>query len=80
MPEKRKPLQGERPIRGELDDIQKITENGYSGKIPTEDIMAMERELYGLRHGEVSLAIVVRDGRFQFTRISKVVTRNGNKQ
>ena len=67
-------------LRGELDDIQKITKNGYSGKIPTEDIMAMERELYGLRHGEVSLAIVVRDGRFQFTRISKVVTRNGNKQ
>ena len=50
------------------------TESGYSGKIPTKDFMALERELFGMQHGSVSLTIAVRDGRLQYSRITKEFT------
>jgi hypothetical protein len=48
---------------------------GYSGKIPTKDFMALERELFGMQHGSVALRIFVRDGKFQFSKIEKDYTR-----
>ena len=73
MPNK-KPLQG-KPIRGGATPT--ITENGYEGKVPTKDILSMEVELRGLKHGEVSLTVVIRDGQFQYSRLSKAITRSG---
>ena len=70
---KEKPLQG-KPIRGGATPT--ITETGFSGQVPERDVLSMEGELRGLKHGEVSLTVVVRDGRFQYSRLSKVVTRN----
>jgi hypothetical protein len=36
---------------------------GYSGKIPTKAIIALEWKLTGLEHGIASLIVHVRDGR-----------------
>ena len=73
---KEKPLPGGRPIRGN-GDTSTLTDNGYKGNIPEKDIASMEGELRGLKHGEVSLTVVIRDGRFQYSRLSKAITRNG---
>ena len=73
---KEKPLPGGRPIRGN-GDTSTLTENGYEGNIPEKDIASMRQELRGLKHGEVSLTVVVRDGKFQYSRLSKAVTRSG---
>jgi hypothetical protein len=40
-----------------------IAQDGYSGKIPTAAIIALEWELAGLDHGTATLAIHIRDGR-----------------
>ena len=47
----------------------------YSGKIPIKDIMAMEKELFGLEFGSVALRVFVRDGQFQYSKIEKDYTR-----
>ena len=73
MPTK-KPHQGE-PLRG--GDNLKVTENGFQGQVPGREIASMESELRGLKHGEVSLTVVVRDGLFQYSRLTKTVTRCG---
>jgi hypothetical protein len=36
---------------------------GYSGKIPTAAIIALEEELTGLEHGTANLIIHIRDGK-----------------
>jgi len=74
---KEKPLQGE-PIRG--DDTITIAETAYNGKIPIKDFMAMERELFGMTHGSVSLTITIRDGQLQYSRISKEYTMKGDDE
>ena len=71
------PHPGGRPFRGNDKDILSLPHGAYAGNIPTRDIVAMEWALNGLRHGEVSLTVVVRDGRFQYSRLSKVITRSG---
>jgi hypothetical protein len=71
----KEPLHGERPIRG--GDIPSIVQGGYSGKVPTRDIIALEKELCGLRHGSASLTITIRDGKYQYSRFSMEFTRNG---
>jgi hypothetical protein len=38
-------------------------QQGYSGKIPTAALTAMEWELAGLVHGTASLVIHIRDGK-----------------
>jgi hypothetical protein len=37
--------------------------DGYSGKIPTAAIVALEQELAGLVHGTANLVIHIRDGK-----------------
>jgi hypothetical protein len=39
------------------------TSKGYSGKIPTAAIIALEWELADMDHGTATLAIHIRDGR-----------------
>jgi hypothetical protein len=36
---------------------------GYSGKVPTAAVIALERELAGLVHGTADLVIHIRDGK-----------------
>jgi hypothetical protein len=58
---KKLPLQGGEPIRG--DDTPSIVQDGYSGKIPTTAIIALEWELAKIVHGTASLTLHVRDGK-----------------
>jgi hypothetical protein len=57
---KKLPPQGGEPIRG--GDALNITQNGYSGNIPTAGIIALEQELTGLAHGTATLTIHIKDG------------------
>ena len=41
---------------------KEIAEGGYSGKVPTAAIMALQWELSGLQHGTATLSIFIRDG------------------
>jgi hypothetical protein len=56
---------------------------GYSGKVPTVAIIALERELTGLEHGVATLTFHVRDGKFsRFTsrrEVSHIVEEDGGK-
>jgi len=74
---KEKPLQ-ENSIRG--DDTLKIAETGYNGKIPVKDFMALEKELFGMTHGSVSLTIAIRGGQLQYSRINKEYTMRGDNE
>jgi hypothetical protein len=47
-------------------------------KIPTQDVIALERELLGLQYGVASLEIVIRNGKYQFSRITKAYTYGGH--
>jgi hypothetical protein len=38
-------------------------QGGYSGKVPTSAIVALEWELAGLVHGTAALTVHIRDGR-----------------
>jgi hypothetical protein len=60
------------------------TQGGYSGKIPTAAIIALEWELTGLAHGMATLTFHVRDGKLaRFTtgreQSHKVETGNGTE-
>ena len=48
----------------------------FEGKVPPEDIIALEQELLGLRHGAVSLTVFIRDGEFQHSLVVKEFTRS----
>jgi hypothetical protein len=74
---KKIPLQGGEPVRG--GDTSTITETVYSGKIPAGDMIALAKELCGLRHGSASLTITVRDGKYQYSRLSREFTRHGDR-
>ena len=74
MPNK-KPLQG-KPIQGGATPT--VTENGYEGKVPEKDFVLLEKELLGLRHGCVTLSIFIRDGKFQYSKITKEFSRDGD--
>ena len=53
-----------------------MEKRSYEGNVSTEDIMALEKELYGLKHGSVSLTLFIRDGKFQHSKVVKEFTRS----
>ena len=69
---KKNPLQSGELIRGDINP--NLPKNSYNGKIPVKDFMALEKELFGMAHGTVSLTIAIRDGQLQYSRINKEYT------
>ena len=61
MPEKKEPLQGGRPIRG--NDTLTVTQTGYNGKVPVAGIIELEREAAGVIHGVAVFELHIRDGK-----------------
>ena len=73
MPKKYR-LKDSRPIQNvEKPDMEKRI---FEGKVPPEDIIALEKELLGLRYGAVSLTLFIRDGEFQHSQVVKEFTRS----
>jgi hypothetical protein len=76
---KKLPLRGGGPVRG--GDTPSIVQDGYSGKIPTVGITALEWEAAGIIHGIATLTLHIRDGqlaRFTTSRERSFVAEVGN--
>ena len=71
---KEKTPQDARSLRGSSSNNTTVPQTAYSGKIPVKDFMALEKELFGMAHGTVSLTIAIRDGKLQYSRIIKEYT------
>ena len=54
-----------------LSDTLNITTNCYSGNLPTKAIMAFERELFGIEHGQASLTFFIRHGNLHRFTVSR---------
>ena len=68
-----KPPQDGRSLRGKNGDNTTVPQTAYNGKIPAAVILRLEREMWGLEFGGVSLIITFRDGHPTF-RIEKTVS------
>jgi hypothetical protein len=71
MPEKEKAPHGGGPIRG--NDTPIIAKQNSKSNIPPTVIERLEREIYGLEFGGVSLIVAVRDGHRTY-RIEKTIS------
>jgi hypothetical protein len=61
-------------------DISKITETTYNGKIPTKSFMDLEAALFGVAYGTISLSFTIRAGRLEYTRLTKEITERADHE